>query len=78
MEANSKDNKTMVTVYVSNEIIELVEDTIFFLKKQMPLRKRTKVSKSMFFEAALKLALADYSEKKSNSQMFVMIQNHNK
>lgn len=58
METNFKDNKTQVTFYISNDILELVEDTIFYLKKQMPLDKRKKITRSMFFEAAIKFALA--------------------
>jgi hypothetical protein len=71
METNSKDNKTQVTFYISNDILELVEDTIFYLKKQMPLDKRKKITRSMFFEAAIKFALA---EKKTNP-FFAIIQN---
>lgn len=57
---NSDDSKLLVSVYISPKTLEKIDDLLFSLKKRMPIQKRGKLSKSVFYELCLSILIEDY------------------
>lgn len=74
IEANSTDVKEQVSFSIMSEIVESTEETIFFMRKQLSLDKRKKLTKSAFYEIALRVAIADYKDKGQKSTIWKMVE----
>ena len=56
---DSEENKILVSFYLSPKTLEKVDDFLFYAKKQLPMGKRRKLTKSVFYEVALKIIIED-------------------
>jgi len=54
---NFEANKMMVSVYLSTKTVEQVDDFLFYAKKRLPMGSRRKLTKSVFYEAVLRLII---------------------
>jgi hypothetical protein len=74
-----EDNKIMVSVYLSSKTVEKVDDILFYAKKRLPMGKRRRLTKSVFYEAALRVIIEDQNLKGEESPLWnaisEMIQN---
>ena len=76
---NFEDNKIMVSVYLSSRTVEKVDDFLFLAKKRLPMGKRRKLTKSVFYEAVLRIIIDDPNLKDEEGVLWTeiseMIQN---
>ncbi len=70
---DSNNDKLLVSFYLKNNTIEHIDDFIFFTRKQLPLYKKRKLTKSVFYEAAVKIVLDDYHAKGESSQIWKLL-----
>ncbi len=70
---NESDDKMLISFYVSSETLEKFEDFLFYSKKRLPVEKRRKLTKSLFYEAGLLTAIADYNDKGEESSLWKAI-----
>lgn len=56
----SENEKILVSFYLSPKMLEEVDDFIYHLKKSLPVEKRRKMTKSLFYEASLKVLVQEY------------------
>jgi hypothetical protein len=56
----SENEKILVSFYLSPKMLEEVDDFIYHLKKSLPVEKRRKMTKSLFYEASLKVLIQEY------------------
>lgn len=71
--AASQNDKILVSFYLSSETLEEVDDLIFHLKKQLPMDKRRKLTKSIFYEASLKILLEGYKTPENGYSLLKVI-----
>lgn len=71
--ANSEDNKILVSFYLSPKTLEKVDDFLFYAKKRLPIGKRRKLTKSVFYETALKIIIEDQKLKGEDSPLWKAI-----
>ena len=71
--SNESDDRVMISFYASSETLEKFEDFLFYAKKRLPMEKRRKLTKSLFYEAGLLMALADYNAKGEESSLWKAI-----
>lgn len=58
---NERDEeKILVSVYISTKTLERIDDFLFDAKKQLPIGKRRKLTKSIFYETSLQILLEDH------------------
>jgi len=62
------DNKVKATYYLSQQVIDALEDAQYQLRK-MAGENRSRVSKSFIVETALRMALEDVEKKGENSRL---------
>ena len=43
-------DKILVSFYLSPKTLEKIDDLVFYLKKRLPIEKRRKITKSIFYE----------------------------
>lgn len=70
---DSDSDKILVSFYISGETFERIEELLFYLKRQFPLEKRRKLTKSIFYETGMKLLLEDYNMKGKESLLYKSI-----
>jgi hypothetical protein len=59
---DSNQAREKVNLYLSSEVIEKVEDTLFLLRKQLPREKRKKLTRSKLHELILDDILTEFSK----------------
>lgn len=69
----SEKDKILVSFYLSPKTLEDVDDFIFHLKKQLPMEKRRKLTKSIFYEASLKVLIQKYRATGNEDQLLQVI-----
>lgn len=69
----SEKNKILVSIYLSSKTLEKVDDFLFYAKKQLPMGKRRKLTKSVFYEVALKIIIEDQNLKGKESRLWEAI-----
>lgn len=63
----------MVSVYLSSKTVEKVDDFLFYAKKRLPMGKRRKLTKSVFYEAVLQIIIEDQNFKGEESALWSAI-----
>ena len=67
-------DKLMVSFYLSTDFLDNLDDFLFYARKRLPIDKRRKLTKSFFYEAALRLAVKDHNERDEESTLWKTIQ----
>ncbi len=60
---DSADDKILVSFYLSSKTFEKVDDLLFYIKKQSPMERRRKLTKSIFYETGFKIIIEEYNAK---------------
>lgn len=63
-------SKIPVCLYLSSETIEKIDECLFGTKKRLPIDKRPKLSKSVFCEIGLRIAIEEYNRKGEESALW--------
>lgn len=71
--SNESDDKILNSFYVLTETLEKLEDFLFYAKKRLPVERRRKLTKSLFYEACVLSAIADYNAKGEESSLWKAI-----
>lgn len=58
---NSADDKIQVNFYLSAKTLENIDDPLFYVKKRLPIEKRRKLTKSIFYETCFNIIMNDYN-----------------
>lgn len=69
-----EEDKILVSFYLSPKTLEKIDDLVFYVKKRLPIEKRRKVTKSIFYETGFKLLIEDYNSKGEESLLLKAIQ----
>lgn len=67
-------DKILVSFYLSLKTLEKVDDLIFYVKKQLPIGKRRRLTKSVFYETGFKILIEEYNNKGEESSLLKAIQ----
>ncbi len=67
-------DKILVSFYLSLETLEKIDDLVFYVKKQLPIGKRRKLTKSVFYETGFKILIEEYNIKGEESSLLKAIQ----
>jgi len=70
---DSEENKILVSFYLSPKTLEKVDDFLFYAKKRLPMGKRRKLTKSVFYETALRIVIEDQNLKGEESPLWKAI-----
>ena len=70
---DSEENKILVSFYLTPKTLEKVDDFLFYAKKRLPMGKRRKLTKSVFYEAALRIILENQEIKDEESLLWKTI-----
>lgn len=68
------ESKLLVSFYLSSKTLEAVDELLFLVKKQLPVEKRRKLTKSIFYETCLKVIIEDDYSKGKESNFVKKIQ----
>lgn len=61
---NEEDGeKILVSFYLSPKTLEKIDDLVFYVKKRLPINKRRKLTKSVFYETGFKILIEDCNAK---------------
>lgn len=71
---DSADDKIQVDFYLSVKVLERIEDIMFYTKKRLPMEKRRKLTKSVFYETCSNIIIDDYNLKGEDSIFWKAIQ----
>jgi hypothetical protein len=55
----STDDKIKVNFYLSPKTLEKLDDLLFYVKKRLPIEKRRKLNKSVFYEICFQIIIED-------------------
>lgn len=69
------EEKYLISVYISAKTAEKIDDCMFGMKKRMPMDKRRKLTKSIFCEIGLRLAVEEYNRTGEESPLWKEIAN---
>lgn len=67
---DNSDDKILISFYVSPATLERLDDLLFFMKKRLPIEKRRKLTKSVFYETGFKILIEEYHEKDEESRLW--------
>ena len=70
----NEGDKILVSFYLSPKTLEKLDDLVFYVKKQLPIEKRRKLSKSVFYETGFKVLIEDYNSNGEESLLLKAIQ----
>ena len=70
--------KEKVNIYLSSEIVEKIEELVFYFRKQLPPEKRKRLNKSKLYELILEHACAEFSANGQQGILGEIIQKWNK
>ena len=66
--------KILVSFYLSPKTLEKIDDLFFYVKKRLPIDKRRKLTKSVFYETGFKILIEDYNSKGEDSVLLKALQ----
>jgi len=66
-------DKTAISFYLTSEALEKIDDFIFYTRKRLPMDKRRKLTRSVFYEIGLKTVIEDYNIKGEKSALWKAI-----
>lgn len=69
----AKKGKQLTSIYLNVELIESIDDFIYFAKKELPLNKRKKLNRSAFIQLILSEVIEDHSRCKDESFLWKLI-----
>lgn len=69
----SDDDKYLVSFYLSAATVEKIDDLLFYLKKRVPMDKRRRLTKSMFYETGFRILIEEYNSKGEESLLWKAI-----
>lgn len=69
---NDRD-KIATNVYLTSASLEKIDDFIFYARKRLPMEKRRKLTRSVFYEVGLKTAIDDFNKKGEQSALWKAI-----
>jgi len=72
-ETKLDEEKYLISVYISAKTAEKIDDCMFGMKKRMPMEKRRKLTKSMFCEIGLRIAVEEYNRTGEESPLWKAI-----
>jgi hypothetical protein len=67
------EDKILISIYLSPKTLEKLDDCLFYVKKRLPIEKRRKLSKSVFYEIGLRIIVEDYNAKGAESPLWKAI-----
>lgn len=73
---NLADDKIQVNFYLSAKVLERIDDLLFYAKKRLPIEKRRKLTKSIFYETCFDIVIDDYNLKGEESIFWKAIREH--
>jgi len=65
--------KVHVNFTLSLRTLEKIDDFLFYARKRLPIEKRRKLTKTVFYEIGLKFAIEDYNKKGEESILWKAI-----
>jgi hypothetical protein len=71
---NEEGEKILVSFYLSPKTLEKIDDLVFYVKKRLPIDKRRKLTKSVFYETGFKILIEDYNSKGEDSLLLKALQ----
>lgn len=66
--------KVLVSFYLLHETFEKIDDILFYIKKRLPIEKRRRLTKTVFYEAGIQVLIEDYNAKGEESSLLKAIQ----
>lgn len=66
-------DKEAVGVYLPLDVVDALEDILFYARKGLPRNKRSKLTKSMFYELIFRKVISDYESKGKESVLWDII-----
>jgi hypothetical protein len=66
-------DKIAISFYLTSDALEKIDDFIFFTRKRLPVEKRRKLNRSIFYEIGLKTVIEDYNKKGEDSALWKAI-----
>lgn len=67
-------DKVLVSFYLSSATADKIDDVMFYIRKQLPVDKRRKLTKTFFYEIGLMIALEEYKREGEESALWKAIQ----
>lgn len=71
---NPETEKVAINFYIRGDTLEKIEDFLFMVKKRLPIYQRRKLSRSIFYEICLRVAMEDFNKKGEESSLWKAIQ----
>lgn len=71
----SDANKIYINFGVTGVALEQIDDFIFYARKKLPMEKRRKLTKSLFYETSIKAIIEDFNKKGEESIIWKAINN---
>ena len=71
--AGNEADKIAISFYLTSEALEKIDDFIFYTRKRLPIDKRRKLSRSVFYEIGLKTVIEDFNIKGEQSALWKAI-----
>ena len=68
-----EENKILVSFYLPSKTLEKVDDFLFYAKKRLPMGKRRKLTKSIFYDMALQIVIEDQNLKGEDGPLWKAI-----
>ena len=56
---DNSDEKILISFYVFPTTMERLDDLLFYMKKRLPIEKRRKLTKSVFYETGFKILIEE-------------------
>lgn len=75
---DTRSKKEQISLYLSSDVIEKLEDIKFYAQKQLPKEKRRRLGKSTLYEIILANIIEDHLKRGQNSLLSEMIINWQK
>lgn len=70
----TESGKILTSFYLSPKTLEKIDDLLYYIKKRLPIGKRRKLTKSIFYETGFKILIEEYHSKGEESALFKKIQ----
>jgi hypothetical protein len=64
---DSDTNKFLINFYLFADAVEKIDDVLFYLKKKLPIDKRRKITKSVFYEIGLRIVAEEFNKRGEES-----------
>ncbi len=65
----SESSKILTSFYLSPKTQEKIDDLLYYMKKRLPIGKRRKLTKSIFYETGFRILIEEYNSKGEESAL---------